>query len=90
MLKSWAKITGKRLQFEGFKIIIKLTPNLIPLPLEAVPETLSQTIHDDDRQTWDGISEIYKEDIILDITNVGFLKSGKWSVICIACGSLKL
>jgi hypothetical protein len=66
-----------------------LTPNLIPLPLEAVPETLSQTIHDDDdKQTWDGISEIYKEDKY--IANVEFFKSGKWSVICNACGSLKL
>jgi hypothetical protein len=51
MFKSLTLIPSKILQFEGFKIIIKLTPNLIPLPLEAVPETLSQTIHDDDRQT---------------------------------------
>ncbi len=89
MFKSLTLIPSKILQFERFKIlVIKLTPNLIPLPLEAVPETLSQTIHDDDRQTWDGISEIYKEDKY--ITNVEFFKSGKWSVICIACGSLKL
>ena len=47
MFKSLTLIPSKRLQFERFKIlIIKLTPNLIPLPLEAVPETLSQTIHD--------------------------------------------
>ena len=89
MFKSLTLIPSKRLQFERFKIlIIKLTPNLIPLPLEAVPETLSQTIHDDDRQTWGGISEIYKEDKY--IANVEFFKSGKWSVICNACGSLKL
>jgi hypothetical protein len=49
MFKSLTSIPSKILQFERFKIlIIKLTPNLIPLPLEAVPETLSQTIHDDD------------------------------------------